>query len=35
MSNYVKLLNNLEKLKLLKIKENLDQYVKGYSRKFI
>lgn len=27
MSNYVKLLNNLEKLKLLKIKENLDQYV--------
>ena len=27
MSNYVKLLNNLDKLKLLKIKENLDQYV--------
>ena len=27
MSNYVKLLNNLDKLKLTKIKENIDQYV--------
>ena len=27
MSNYVKLLNNLEKLKLIKIKENVDQYI--------
>ena len=27
MSNYVKLLNNLDKLKLVKIKENLDIYI--------
>lgn len=27
MSNYIKLLNNLENLKLLKIKENLDTYI--------
>ena len=27
MSNYVKLLNNLDKLKLIKIKENLDIYI--------
>ena len=27
MSNYIKLLNNLETLKLLKIKENLDTYI--------
>ena len=27
MNNYVKLLNNLEKLKLTKIKENLDSYI--------
>lgn len=27
MSNYVKLLNNLEKLKLVKIKENIDNYI--------
>lgn len=27
MSNYVKLLNNLDKLKLTKIKENIDQYI--------
>ena len=27
MSNYTKLLNNLDKLKLTKIKENIDQYV--------
>lgn len=29
MSNYVKLLNNLEKLKLIKVKvkENIDQYI--------
>lgn len=27
MSNYVKLLNNLENLKLIKIKENLDAYI--------
>ena len=27
MSNYVKLLNNLDKLKLTKIRENIDQYV--------
>lgn len=27
MNNYVKLLNNLEKLKLMKIKENLDNYI--------
>ena len=27
MSNYVKLTNNLEILKLEKIKENIDQYI--------
>ena len=27
MSNYIKLLNNLETLKLFKIKENLDTYI--------
>ena len=27
MSNYVKLTNNLELLKLEKIKENIDQYI--------
>ena len=27
MSNYTKLLNNLEKLKLIKLKENLDIYI--------
>ena len=27
MSNYVKLINNLELLKLEKIKENIDQYI--------
>ena len=27
MSNYTKLLNNLDKLKLIKIKENLDFYI--------
>ena len=27
MSNYTKLLNNLEKLKLIKLKENLDNYI--------
>lgn len=27
MSNYVKLTNNLELLKLEKIKQNLDQYI--------
>ena len=27
MSNYVKLLNNLDKLKLVKIKDNLDTYI--------
>ena len=27
MSNYIKLNNNLETLKLIKIKENLDKYV--------
>ena len=27
MSNYVKLLNNLEKLKLFKFKENIDTYI--------
>ena len=27
MSNYVKLINNLEVLQLEKIKQNLDQYV--------
>ena len=27
MSNYVKLLNNLDKLKLLKTKENIDTYI--------
>ena len=27
MSNYVKLLNNLEKLKLVKIKDNIDNYI--------
>ena len=27
MSNYIKLTNNLELLKLEKIKENIDQYI--------
>lgn len=27
MNNYIKLINNLEKLKLEKIKENLDTYI--------
>ena len=27
MSNYNKMMNNLETLKLLKIKENIDKYV--------
>ena len=33
MNNYHKLLNNLESLKLLKIKESLDQYVDAINDK--
>lgn len=33
MSNYVKLVNNLETLKLIKIKENLDKYIELINKK--
>ena len=33
MNNYVKLLNNLEKLKLIKVKENLDNYIELINNK--
>lgn len=33
MSNYIKLANNLEILKLIKIKENLDTYIELINKK--
>ena len=33
MSNYIKLINNLEVLKLIKIKENIDTYIELINKK--